>query len=288
MLRRLPETDSRANGSLFQSGKDSKGMHTVDRPCADRPFPRQADRAPETVSEPSSCERGADGGEEVRVGLEGGQVGVGRLDRGRAAEEEAGLGGADHRQVVVAVAGGDRVEADGLQRAHGHELGLRHAHAVARDHAVRRHVERVAEERRAAELLHERRGELLERVAQEDHLRLGAERVEEVLRAGERVDAGDHLPDAAQAEAVLAQDAEPEAHELAVVGLVAGGAAQFGEADRVGERDPDFGDEDALDVEADDVHVGSVGLQRTATLHENARPFKRPGAARQPEPERRG
>ena len=88
----------------------------------------------------------------------------------------------------------------------------------------------------------------------QQHLRLGAEGVEEFARAGKGVDRGDDLLDLAQAEAVLLQDAEAPAHELVVVGLVARRAAELGNAARLRERDPDFGHEDALDIQADNVH----------------------------------
>ena len=154
----------------------------------------------------------------------------------------------------MAVAGRDRLEPDRLERADGRKLRLRDAHPVVFDHAAGPDDEGVAEQRRAAELFHERRGKLLERVAEEDHLRLGAEGVEERLRPRQGVDAGDRLPDAREAEPAFAQDAEAEPHELAVVRLVARRAPQFRHAHGVGERDPDFGDEDAFDVETHDVH----------------------------------
>ena len=46
--------------------------------------------------------------------------------------------------------------------------------------------EPVAQDRRHAELAHERRGELLERVGEDHHLRPAAQLVEELARAGER------------------------------------------------------------------------------------------------------
>lgn len=63
-----------------------------------------------------------DGGEQVVVFLERGQVGVLCLDGIGAAEQEARLAGPDHPQVVMAVARRDGVEAAGLQRAHGGQL----------------------------------------------------------------------------------------------------------------------------------------------------------------------
>ena len=95
-----------------------------------------------------SLQRRADGGEQVVERLVGGVLGVIPLDLLRRAEQEAGLAGLDHAQIVEAVAGGDRLIADGLQRADGRELRLLAAHLVAEDLAVGRDLERVAQQRR--------------------------------------------------------------------------------------------------------------------------------------------
>ena len=203
-----------------------------------------------------SLQRGADGGEQVVERLVGGVLGVILLDLLRRAEQEARLAGLDHTQIVEAVAGGDRLIADGLQRADGRELRLLAAHLVAEDLAVRRDLERVAQQRRIAELLHQRHRELLERVAEDHDLRLAAQRVEKLLRAGHGVDLGDRLLNLLELQAVLFQDGDAVAHELIIVRLVAGGAAQLGDAARLGEGDPDFRDQNALHIQTNNVHFG--------------------------------
>jgi hypothetical protein len=50
------------------------------------------------------------------------------------------------------------------------------------------------------------------------------------------------------------QDRQAILHQLVVVWLVAGGAAKLRNAGARGEFDPDFRDEDAFEVEADDLH----------------------------------
>ena len=53
-------------------------------------------------------------------------------------------------------------------------------------------------------------------------------------------------------DAVFLHHADAEPHQLVVVGLVPGRAAQGLDAGALGDGDPDFGREDALHVEGDD------------------------------------
>ena len=73
-----------------------------------------------------------------------------------ALKEEAGLAGPDHAEVVVAVAAGNGLKADGLQSLDGAELGLLNAHLKSDDLAVLRHLQLVAENSRPAQLFHKR------------------------------------------------------------------------------------------------------------------------------------
>lgn len=84
---------------------------------------------------------GADGGQQVAVVLEGGQVRVVLLDLVGTAEEKAGLAVEDHLQIVIAVAAGDGVVADRLKGLDGGELGVFTAHKVAGDVALAVHLE---------------------------------------------------------------------------------------------------------------------------------------------------
>jgi hypothetical protein len=101
---------------------------------------------------------------------------------------------------------------------------------------------------------HQRVGEFVEGVGEDDDLVILAQLVEEGARARHRAHFGDHLLDVRQAELVLAQDVQAVLHQLVVVRLVARRAAQLGNAGALGEFDPDFGDEDTFEVEADDLH----------------------------------
>ena len=137
---------------------------------------------------------GDDGVEEVVVFLERLDVGVGGLDLLGRAEEEAGLGGSDHLQVVVAVAGGYGVHAAAaLETMDGVELGVSGAELVADHVAVGVHLHGVVEERWPAELAHEGAAKDVEGVRDYDHLRRLAELVEELARAIERLDGVDHV-----------------------------------------------------------------------------------------------
>ena len=154
----------------------------------------------------------------------------------------------------MAVARRHDLHAHLVEGAHTGELGLLAAHAVAGDHAVCVDVEGVADDGGHAELLDEGHGELLEGVAQDDDLRERAQLVEELAGAGQRLERGDDLLDVLDPQAVLAQDVDAVLHELVVVGLVAGGALELGDASSLGELDPDLGREHAFHIQAGDVH----------------------------------
>ena len=64
-----------------------------------------------------------------------------------------------------------------------------------------------------------------------------------------------HL-DIGKAEPALAQHAQAECHELVVVGFVACRARELGDAGATGELDRDLGNQDAFEIEADDLHGG--------------------------------
>ena len=108
------------------------------------------------------------------VGLKRRELRIIRFDFLRAAEQEARAAGEDHVEVVIAVAGGDGLITDGLERADSRQLGLRAAHRKVGDLAGGGHDEAVAEDRRPAELFHQRLGKLGKRIAEDDGLRLAA------------------------------------------------------------------------------------------------------------------
>ena len=68
----------------------------------------------------------------------------------------------------------------------------------------------------------------------------------------------------AELQAALAEDAQAVPHELVVVGDVARGQAQLGYAGGLGEGDPDFRDEDALEIHGD--HHGELAHARSSML----------------------
>jgi two-component system response regulator QseB len=77
-------------------------------------------------------------------------------------------------------------------------------------------------------------------------------------------------------EPVFGEDGEAVLHQLVVVRLVAGRAAKLRNAGARGEFDPDFGDEDAFKVEADDLHgklPGGEIWQEGAILPNPLAPF---------------
>ena len=129
------------------------------------------------------------------------------------------------------------------------------AHLVVGDLAVFVHNQFVAENGGPTQLLHQGLCELGEGVGDDDHLGDGAQFVQELAGAGHGIDGGDGVLDLLQTQAVLFQDVQTELHELVVVGFVAGGAGEFGDAGCLGEFDPDFGNQYSFEVQAYDVHV---------------------------------
>ena len=170
----------------------------------------------------------------------------------------------DHLQIVVAVAAGNGVIAHGLQRLDGGELGVRAPHDVACDVPVLIHLQCVAQQGGVSQLLHQGHAELIEGVAEDHHLRHAAQLIQKFLRTGQGVDLGDDVLDLPQLHALFPQQVDAPAHQLVVVRLVPGGAAQLGDAALLGKGDPDLGDEDALHIQTDNVHKSGSFLTSSA------------------------
>ena len=169
-------------------------------------------------------------------------------------DEEPGVGRREHSGVVVRVAGGDHAEVQRLQRLHRGTLLLGHAKPPAPHEAGLVDVEPVAQQRRTAERAHQRIGELVERVRQDEDLIARAQVVEEFACAGQRPHALDHALDVCEREAVLREQLDAKAHQPVVVGLVARRARQLGNARPARELDPDLGNENAFQIEANHLH----------------------------------
>lgn len=176
------------------------------------------------------------------------------LDGGGGLEQEAGLAGLDHTQVVEAVTGGDGLEAAGLQGLHRGQLRLGAAHPEAGDLAGGGHLQGVAEQGGPVQLLHQGLGELLKGVAEDDHLGLLPQGIQELPGTGQGVDGGDDLLDLLQSQAVLLQNAQPPVHQLVVIRLIPGGALQLRNPAGLCKGDPDLRDQHAFHIQTDCVH----------------------------------
>lgn len=166
----------------------------------------------------------------------------------RSMEERTGMGGANHREIVVGITGSDDLE---VERPEGFDRApfviVDPQHIV--DDVIVADLELMAQDRRMSELLHERRRKLLERVTQEHHLIGVTEPVEEVLRSLERAHASEHLTKISHTDSLAFEDLKPRRHELVVVGFVAGRAAKIVDTGSNGEIDPHLGNENSLNVE---------------------------------------
>jgi hypothetical protein len=172
----------------------------------------------------------------------------------RRVEQDAGVGFGEHRRVVVGIAGGDDLEVEFLEALHRFLLLVRHAQMVVHHEAGRVGFQLVAEQHRHVQLRHQRHGELVEGVGQDDDLEIAAQGVEEIAGAIHRPHVGNHLLDVGQTEQVLLQQVQPVLHQLVVVRLVAGGAGKLRDAGALGKLDPYFGNEHAFEVETDELH----------------------------------
>jgi hypothetical protein len=98
----------------------------------------------------------------------------------RRMEQDAGMRFAEHRRVVVRIAGGDDGEVHLAEALDGLALLLGHAQVVIDDDAVGIDFQAVAEQRRPGQLAHQRVGEFVEGVGEDDHLVVLAQLVEEI------------------------------------------------------------------------------------------------------------
>ena len=130
-------------------------------------------------------------------------------------------------------------------------LLIGHAQCVA-DDAIFAHDELMTQDCWHAELHHQRRGELLERVAEDDHLRSRAQGVEKIAGTVHRRQSADDVGDQAHRQTLLVQDLQPALHQHVVVGLVASRAPQCLDTSAFGDSDPDLGHQHALKIEGDD------------------------------------
>ena len=95
---------------------------------------------------------------------------------------------------------------------------------------------------------------MCEGVGNHDNLSAVAQLVQEFLCTGQWVDGGNGLLDLLEAEAVLSQNAQAPVHELVVIRFVARCALELGDAARLCECDPNFGNQYTFHIEAGHVH----------------------------------
>lgn len=172
----------------------------------------------------------------------------------RGVEKNTGVGFAQHGGIVVGITGGDHLEIKLFQPDDGLTLLIRHAQMVIDQHAGAVSFEGMAEQGGPAQLTHQRMGKFVEGVGKNEQLVALAQGIEKFAGARHRTHVGNHFLDIGQSEIVLTQDIQTVGHQLVVIRLIARGAAQFGDASALGKFDPDFGNQNALKVETDDLH----------------------------------
>ena len=83
---------------------------------------------------------------------------------------------------------------------------------------------------------------------QQHHRKVPPEVVQEGLGAGQGLHSLDDALDVGQPDPVLPEDLQPVPHELVVVGDIPRGQPEVVVVEVLGDRDPDFRQEDALQV----------------------------------------
>ena len=162
------------------------------------------------------------------------------------------MGLSKHGGVVVGIAGGQNVKVQGFQCRHRVFLLILHPHVVAHDAAGFIDLQLIAEERRKSQLAHQRMGELIERIGQDNRLTSFAEPGDKVDGAFQWTHLVDDTLDIVKGELVLIQDSQAPCHQGIVIRHLAGGDFQFLDAGLQCNVDPDLRHQHAFEVQADD------------------------------------
>lgn len=206
---------------------------------------------------------GDDASEELLVGRDCGELRELPDHVFGCVEEKPVISLAQHRGIVERISGGHDFEIERLEGRDGVAFLVGHAELVAGD-AIICYDEPVTEKGRPSHLAHERLGELLESIGEDNHRGFFPEGGKKLGGAGEEGQPGDDLLDLAKRDAVLRQQIDAVEHEFVIIRLLPRRAAEFRDAGAGGDRDPDFWRQDAFHVEGDN-----------ALIHEFRRQTKR-------------
>ncbi len=129
----------------------------------------------------------------------------------RRAKQDSGVRFRQHRRIVVGIARRNHPEVQAVERPHRLALGIGLAQHIT-GHPILGNLQSVTEQRRTAELAHQRHGEFIVSVRQNHHLKPLAQPVEKFRRTVQRPHAGDHLLNVRQLQPVLIEQGQPSAH----------------------------------------------------------------------------
>lgn len=166
-------------------------------------------------------------------------------------EEEPVFGDGQHGRVVVGITRCDHAIVEATQGLDGFAFLVVESQFEI-DDAVVVNYQSVADQRGHSEMSHQRATELLERVGQDEDLGEFSQSTEEFGCSRKRRQTGDHAFDFRHGQAVGVEDLESTAHQLVVVGFVAGGPAQLWYAGLFGNCYPNFGNEHPFEIQRDD------------------------------------
>ncbi len=197
---------------------------------------------------------GDDASEELLVGRDCGELRELPDHVLRRVEEKPVISLAQHRGIVEGISGGHDFEIERLKGRDGVAFLVGHAELVAGD-AIICYDEPVTEKGRPSHLSHERLGELLESIGENNHRGFLSEGAKKLGRAGKEGQPGDDLLDLAKGDAVPRQQIDAVEHEFVIIRLIPRRAAEFRDAGAGGDRDPDFWRQDAFHVEGDNALI---------------------------------
>lgn len=161
---------------------------------------------------------------------------------------------AQHRRVVVRIARRNHPVIQALERQHRLTLGIFLTQLIAGHPPGFVSDQAMAKQSREAQLAHQRLRELIKSVRENHHLETLAQPIDELHRAVQRFQRGDHFLNVRQLQAVLIEDAQALLHQYVVIGNVPGGGLEGVDPGFFGEGDPDFRYQYPFKIQASNFH----------------------------------
>lgn len=172
----------------------------------------------------------------------------------RRAEKNPPIRLGEHARVIVGITGSDDLKSQLVESLHRLTFLVRHAEMVGLNSPVCGNSETMTKERRVPELSHQRAGELVKSIGQNDNLELGLDPFEEFQSPFERSEAVDDLLHILDFQSVLIKNTETLRHQDIVIGNVPRRREEGVDSGFLRHIDPDFRNKDAFKIQAGYFH----------------------------------